>query len=151
MRLRCCASAPLARPPAPLQAYFSYDAHKSGGVTVSHLRFGPSPISAPFMVEKADYLAVHHSSYLTKYDTLAGLRPGGVLVVNAVCYGDGLAALDAVTPDRVKRQLAELKPSVYMIDARAVAAATGLGKHVNMVMQVRALGGGGGGAVVVGE
>ncbi len=68
--------------PLGAQAYFSYDAHKSGGVTVSHLRFGPSKIRAPYLVQQADYMAVNHQSYMAKYDTLACLKPGGVLVLN---------------------------------------------------------------------
>jgi hypothetical protein len=66
-----------------LQAYFAYDAHKSGGVTVSHLRFGPQPIASSYLVGEADYLGVHLQSYLTKYDCLSRLKPGGVLVLNA--------------------------------------------------------------------
>lgn len=61
----------------------SYDAHKSGGVTVSHLRFGPKPLTSSYLVNEADYLGVHLQSYLTKYDCLSRLKPGGVLVINA--------------------------------------------------------------------
>lgn len=66
-----------------LQAYFSYDAHKSGGVTVSHLRFGPEPLTSSYLIGEADYLGVHLQAYLSKYDCLSRLKPGGVLVINA--------------------------------------------------------------------
>ncbi|KAG1661267.1 hypothetical protein FOA52_003725 [Chlamydomonas sp. UWO 241] len=115
------------------QAYFAYDAHKSGGVTVSHLRFGPQPIGASYCIEQADYMAVAMQSYMHKFDTLAKLRPGGTLVLNTV--HTSVEALDAFLPARVKRQLAQLQPAFYVIDARAVADSVGLGKFVNMVMQ----------------
>ncbi|GLC36254.1 hypothetical protein PLESTM_000423900 [Pleodorina starrii] len=119
--------------PLSAQAYFSYDAHKSGGVTVSHLRFGPEKIAAPYLVQQADYMAVNHQSYMAKYDTLASLKPGGVLVLNTTFTT--VESLTKYLPDKVKRQLAGLKPRLYLIDAAAVARASGLGKHVNMVMQ----------------
>ncbi|GFR48672.1 hypothetical protein Agub_g10627 [Astrephomene gubernaculifera] len=115
------------------QAYFSYDAHKSGGVTVSHLRFGPSKIRAPYLVQQADYLAINHQSYLAKYDTLSAVKPGGVVVINT--RFTNVESLSNYLPAKVKKQLAALKPQLYLIDALAVAKATGLGKHVNMVMQ----------------
>ncbi|KAG2495627.1 hypothetical protein HYH03_006227 [Edaphochlamys debaryana] len=115
------------------QAYFSYDAKKSGGVTVSHLRFGPHKIAAPYLVQQADYMAINHQSYLAKYDTLVNLKPGGVVVVNTT-FTD-VAALSKYLPAKVKKQLASLQPRLYLIDAAAVARASGLGKHVNMVMQ----------------
>ncbi|GFR48675.1 hypothetical protein Agub_g10630, partial [Astrephomene gubernaculifera] len=115
------------------QAYFSYDAHKSGGVTVSHLRFGPSKIRAPYLVQQADYLAINHQSYLAKYDTLNSLKSGGVVVLNT--RFTEVDSLSGYLPAKVKKQLAALKPQLYLIDALAVAKATGLGKHVNMVMQ----------------
>jgi len=64
------------------QAYFSFDAHKSGGVTVSHLRFGPSPINSAYLISEADYLGIHKDNYLCKFDCLSRLAPGGVLVIN---------------------------------------------------------------------
>lgn len=119
-------------PVAP-QAYFAYDAHKSGGVTVSHLRFGPKPLTSSYLVNQADYLAVHLQSYLSKYDCISRLKPGGVLVVNATWKS--AEEMDAALPARVKRQIAALKPQLYVVDARAVADSVGLGKRVNMVMQ----------------
>mmetsp|Transcript_33261 Transcript_33261/g.73565 ORF Transcript_33261/g.73565 Transcript_33261/m.73565 type:complete len:1321 (+) Transcript_33261:162-4124(+) len=115
------------------QAYFSYDAHKSGGVTVSHLRFGPQPIGSSYLIEQADYLAVHHQSYMQKYDVLSKLRPGGVLLLNSV-FTD-VASLETFLPAPVKRRMAELQPQLYVLDARQVADTVGLGKRINMVMQ----------------
>jgi pyruvate-ferredoxin/flavodoxin oxidoreductase len=115
------------------QAYFSYDAHKSGGVTISHLRFGPQPISSSYLIDAADYLAVGQQAYLAKYDVLSALRPGGTLVLNAT-WRD-VDAMGRALPQHVRRQLAQLQPRLYVIDANAVAEAVGLGKRVNMVMQ----------------
>ncbi|GLC52240.1 hypothetical protein PLESTB_000599400 [Pleodorina starrii] len=121
--------------PLSAQAYFQYDAHKSGGVTVSHLRFGPEKIAAPYLVQQADYMAVNHQSYMAKYDILASLKPGGVLVLNTTFTT--VESLTKYLPDKVKRQLAVLKPRLYLIDAWSVARDSGLGsKHVNMVMQI---------------
>lgn len=115
------------------QAAFSYDAHKSGGVTVSHLRFGSAPISASYYIEQADYLAVHVAPYMQKFDILSKLRPGGTLVLNTV-FTD-VERLEKFLPDKVKRKLAQLQPEFYVIDARAAADKVGLGKFINMVMQ----------------
>lgn len=120
--------------PLHAQAYFAYDAHKSGGVTTSHLRFGPSPLTSSYLVQDgmADYVAVHNQSYLLKYDFLASLKPGGVLVLNTA-WDD--KDLDKWLPLPVKRKLAELRPQVYAIDAGHVANEVGLGRRINMVMQ----------------
>ncbi|WIA36898.1 hypothetical protein OEZ86_008144 [Tetradesmus obliquus] len=115
------------------QAYFSYDAHKSGGVTVSHLRFGPKPITSSYLVGEADYLGIHLQSYLSKYDCLSRLKPGGVCVLNATWKS--AREMEAALPAKVLRQLAALGPQLYVVDARAVADAVGLGKRINMVMQ----------------
>ncbi|GAB4824108.1 hypothetical protein N2152v2_011154 [Parachlorella kessleri] len=115
------------------QAYFSYDAHKSGGVTVSHLRFGPDPISAPYLVHRAHYLGVHQAHYLAKYDVLSGLRPGGVLLVNAPWRS--LEELEQHLSPKARTHMAALRPQVYTLDAAAVAQEVGLGRRINMVMQ----------------
>jgi len=87
------------------QGYFAYDAHKSGGVTVSHLRFGPSPITSQYLVRAADYVAVHHHSYFHKYDWYSAIKPGGKLVLNCEYPADEVALR---LPVDVKRHLAEL-------------------------------------------
>lgn len=115
------------------QAYFSYDAHKSGGVTVSHLRFGPHSIAAPWLVDMAHYVGVHQAAYWSKFDVLAGLRPGGTVLINAPWKT--FAEVEAAMPAKTKTRLAALRPKLYCLDAGAVAAEAGLGRRVNMVMQ----------------
>eukprot|EP00798_Chlamydomonas_sp_ICE-L_P005518 gene5518-4149_t len=103
---------------------------QSGGVTVSHLRFGPSPIGSSYLVEKADYMAINQMSYMQKFDTISKLAPGGVLVLNTP-----FTTVENVLPTKVKRDLARAHPELYVLDALAVAISVGLGKRVNMVMQ----------------
>jgi len=114
------------------QAYFAYDAHKSGGVTISHMRFGPNPISSQYLVSDADYVAVHNQAYVLKYNLLENLKPGGIFVLNTNWNRE---QLEKYLPLNVKRRLAELDARVYTIDASAVAESVGLGKRINMVMQ----------------
>ncbi|WIA16310.1 hypothetical protein OEZ85_013010 [Tetradesmus obliquus] len=116
-----------------VQASFNYDAHKSGGLTVSHLRFGPRSITSSYAIHRADYMGVHLAAYLTKFDCLSRLKSGGVLVVNAPWRSaeDVAAAL----PARLLRQLATLQPRLYVVDARRMADAVGLGGRINMAMQ----------------
>jgi pyruvate-ferredoxin/flavodoxin oxidoreductase len=115
------------------QAYFSYDAHKSGGVTVSHLRFGPKPIHAPFLVDMAHYIGVHQEVYFSKFDTLAGLRPGGTVLVNA--KWKSFEEMEKHMHPMTRSRIAQLRPKLYCLDAGAVAEEVGLGRRVNMVMQ----------------
>eukprot|EP00887_Chlorella_sp_A99_P003750 scaffold7.g3750.t1 len=115
------------------QAYFSYDAHKSGGVTVSHLRFGPHHISAPYLVGMAHYIGVHQMTYFGRFDTLAALRPGGTVLINAPWKS--WEEVEKAMPPKTRARVASLRPKLYCIDAGAVAAEVGLGRRVNMVMQ----------------
>eukprot|EP00927_Polykrikos_kofoidii_P046141 TRINITY_DN40337_c0_g1_i1.p1 TRINITY_DN40337_c0_g1~~TRINITY_DN40337_c0_g1_i1.p1 ORF type:complete len:1902 (+),score=402.20 TRINITY_DN40337_c0_g1_i1:435-5708(+) len=114
------------------QAYFEYDAKKSGGVTISHLRFGPLPIRAPYTVRQADYLAVHKESYVNKYEMARFLKPGGVLVINC---GWSPEELDCKLPVAMRRELALRKARLYVIDATKIGVRVGLGKRINMIMQ----------------
>lgn len=114
------------------QAYFEYDAKKSGGVTISHLRFGPRPIRAPYNVRSADYLAIHKESYVHNYDMARYLKPGGVCVINCTCSAEEIGAQ---LPARMKRDLALRKARLYIIDATKIAVKAGLGKRINMIMQ----------------
>jgi pyruvate-ferredoxin/flavodoxin oxidoreductase len=98
------------QPGVNAQAYFSYDAHKSGGVTVSHLRFGPQPIRAPWLVDMAHYVGVHQQQYWAKYDVLAGLRPGGTVLINAPWRS--FEELERHMHPRTRARLAELRPKV---------------------------------------
>ena len=114
------------------QGYFFYDSKKSGGVTVSHLRFGKTPIQAPYLVNAADFVAVHNQSYVYKYNVCNGLKKGGVFLLNCNWKPE---ELDEVLPGAMKRYLAENKVQFYIIDAVAIAKEIGLGGRINMIMQ----------------
>jgi len=114
------------------QGYFSYDSKKSGGVTISDLRFGKKPIKSTYLVNTADYVACHNQAYLEQYDMLKALKPGGVFVLNTIWTAD---ELERRLPGDVKRALAEKKARFYIIDAYRIAREIGLGNRINMVMQ----------------
>jgi pyruvate-ferredoxin/flavodoxin oxidoreductase len=114
------------------QAYFAYDAKKSGGTTISHLRFGPEPIQSSYLVKTADYVACHNPAYVDKYDLLAGIKDGGVFVLN--CPWDA-EELDKHLPAGLKRTIAEKNLDFYTVDAVRIAGEVGLGGRINMIMQ----------------
>lgn len=114
------------------QGYFAYDSKKSGGVTISHLRFGPDPIRKPYLIRKADYIACHRPSYIYKYDLLRGFKPGGIFLLNSPWRKEDL---ERVLPAAMKRKLAALKAKFYIIDAFEIAKNIGLGGRINMIMQ----------------
>jgi pyruvate-ferredoxin/flavodoxin oxidoreductase len=114
------------------QAYFSYDSKKSGGTTVSHLRFGPNPIRSPYLVYNADYIACHNKSFLYNYDILKGLKKKGVFVLNCPWNAD---ELETNLPAKLKRYIAQNDISFYTIDAVKIAGDIGLGNRINMIMQ----------------
>ena len=115
------------------QAYFAYDAHKSGGLTVSHLRFGPDPITSEYKIENADYIGCHTTSYVHKFDMVKNLKQGGTFVLNAPWKT--VEELDANLPPAFKRELADKNAQFYVIDATSVAQKVGLRQRINMVMQ----------------
>lgn len=115
-----------------VQAYFSYDSKKSGGTTVSHLRFGPKPIRSPYLVYNADYIACHNKSFLYNYDILKGLKNKGVFVLN--CPWD-MEELELNLPASLKRYIAKNSIDFYIIDAIKIAGEIGLGNRINMIMQ----------------
>jgi len=114
------------------QGYFAYDSKKSGGITVSHLRFGPKPIQSSYLVKTADYVACHNPAYVQKYDLLAGVKDGGTFVLNCPWDLDGL---NEHLPASLKRTIAEKKLKFYTIDAVKIAGDVGLGGRINMIMQ----------------
>ncbi|KAL0229112.1 hypothetical protein GEMRC1_013732 [Eukaryota sp. GEM-RC1] len=114
------------------QAYFQYDAKKSGGFTVSHLRFGPEPIKAPYMIEDADYVACHNPSYLSRYDMVKRLKKNGTFVLNSHFSAE---QMETELPDWVKKSLAQKNAKFYNIDAAAIAKSVGLTGRINMIMQ----------------
>lgn len=114
------------------QAYFSYDSKKSGGTTVSHLRFGKKPIKSPYLVYNADYIACHNRTFLYNYDLLKGLKNGGSFVLN--CPWNEKQLEDKL-PASMKKYIAENNINFYTIDAIDIARNIGLGGRINMIMQ----------------
>ena len=114
------------------QGYFSYDSKKSGGVTISHLRFGDSKIRSTYLIDQADYTACHKTSYVHQYDVLEGLKPGGTFLLN--CPWDA-AELEAELPAKMKKYIAENNIQFYTIDAVKIAKEVGLKNRINMVTQ----------------
>ncbi|MCL1918294.1 MAG: pyruvate:ferredoxin (flavodoxin) oxidoreductase [Peptococcaceae bacterium] len=114
------------------QAYFFYDSKKSGGATISHLRFGKTPIKAPYLVNNANYVGCHNQSYVTKYNLIKALRPGGTFVLNCQWTPE---ELDAKLPGALKREIADKNVKFYIIDAVKIARSLGLGGRINMIMQ----------------
>jgi pyruvate-ferredoxin/flavodoxin oxidoreductase len=115
-----------------VQGYFSYDSKKSGGTTVSHLRFGPKPLRSPYLVYKADYIACHNKSFLYNYDILKGLKENGIFVLNCPWKEE---ELDKYLPPSIKRYIANNNVKFYTIDALKIASEIGLGNRINMIMQ----------------
>ncbi len=116
-----------------VQGYFYYDSKKSGGVTVSHLRFGNSPIRSEYLVEHADFVACHNPSYLTRYDMISQMKEEGVFLLN--CPWTTLNELNAYLPPTFKRQLAKKRLSLYVIDATKIANDVGLKGRTSTIMQ----------------
>ncbi len=114
------------------QAYFAYDSKKSGGFTVSHLRFGSAPITSSYLITKADYVACHKAAYVTQYDILEGIKEGGTFVLNS---NWSLADMEKHLPASMKRVIARKKLKFYNVDAVKVAQEVGLGGRINMIMQ----------------
>ncbi len=114
------------------QGYFSYDSKKSGGTTISHLRFGKNPIKSSYLVHEADYIACHNKSYVYHYDLLKGLKEGGTFVLNCPWSED---ELDEKLPASIKKYIAQNNIDFYTIDAVSIAQEIGLGGRINMIMQ----------------
>jgi len=119
--------------PLYAQGYFAYDARKSGGITVSHLRFSPHRIQSPYLVKKADFIACHNPSFVNKYDILEGIKEGGVFLLNSPWTT--LEEMEKMLPDHIKRTIAQKKLKFYNIDAVKIAQEVGLGGRINVIMQ----------------
>lgn len=115
-----------------VQAYFDYDSKKSGGITVSHLRFGNSPIRSTYLITKADFVACHNPSYMRKYNMVQELKDGGNFLLN--CTWDQ-AELESKLPGQVKRFIAEHNINFYTIDGVKIGKEIGLGGKINTVLQ----------------
>ena len=114
------------------QAYFAYDSKKSGGITISHLRFGDKPIRSTYLIDNADYIACHNQSYVNEYDLLKGLKKGGTFVLNTIWNEE---ELDKYLPARMKNYIANNKINFYTVNATKIAQDIGLGNRINMIMQ----------------
>ena len=114
------------------QGYFDYDAKKSGGITVSHLRFAPTQIRSSYFVNSADYVACHKANYVTIYDVLDGIKSGGTFVLNSSWT---LEDMEKELPADMRRTIAEKKLKFYNVDAVKIASGVGLGGRINMIMQ----------------
>ena len=116
-----------------VQAYFQYDSKKTGGVTVSHLRFGDSPIRSPYYINKANFVACHNPSYIIKgFPMVRDVKPGGTFLVNCQWSDEEFAQH---MPAVAKRYIAKNNVNVYLIDAIDLAAKVGMGKRTNTVLQ----------------
>jgi len=114
------------------QGYFSYDSKKSGGITVSHLRFGKNVIRSTYLIDEADYVACHNQSYVHQYDLLKGLKKGGTFVLNCKWNAE---ELNALLPAAMKRYMVKNDIQFYTIDGTGIAEEIGLGNRINMIMQ----------------
>ncbi len=114
------------------QAYFSYDSKKSGGVTVSHLRFGDTPIKSTYLINQADFVACHNESYINKYDMVQDVKPGGTFLLNCQWTPE---ELDEKLPGQVKRYIAENDVNFYIIDGVKLGKETGMGSRINTILQ----------------
>jgi pyruvate-ferredoxin/flavodoxin oxidoreductase len=114
------------------QAYFSYDSKKSGGITISHLRFGESPIQSTYLIDAADYIACHNPAYVNIYDVLDGIKEGGTFMLNSPWSAQ---EMEAKLPAAMRKTIAAKKLKFYTIDAVKIAGEVGLGGRINMIMQ----------------
>lgn len=114
------------------QGYFAYDSKKSGGITISHLRFGKSPIKSPYLIQTPHFVACHNQSYVNKYDVLEGLRDNGNFLLNCIWNQE---EVEEHLPAHMKRYIANHNINFYTIDAVKIAQEIGLGGRINMIMQ----------------
>ena len=115
------------------QGYFDYDSKKSGGITMSHLRFGKSPIKSTYLIDHADFIACHKQEYVNQYDLLQGMKEGGTFLLNTQWMT--LEALEEHLPASLKRKIAGLGCKFYVINAVDEAQKLGLGSRTNTIMQ----------------
>ena len=113
------------------QGYFEYDSKKSGGFTISHLRFGKTPIQSPYLIDSAEFIACHNPSYVTRYDILKGIKDGGVFLLNSPWNQE---EMDQMLPADMKNTIARKKLRFYNVNAIKIASEIGLGGRINMVM-----------------
>ena len=115
------------------QAYFFYDSKKSGGITVSHLRFGDTPIQSEYLIDSADFVQCSNPSYITRYDMTSDIKDGGTFLINT--SATTVEALEDFLPAQVKRDIATKNINLYVIDAIKIAAGLGLKGRTNTILQ----------------
>jgi pyruvate-ferredoxin/flavodoxin oxidoreductase len=115
------------------QGYFVYDSKKSGSMTISHLRFGPNPIHAPYLITQANFVACHQYGFLDRYDMLESVMPGGVFLLNSVYGPDEIWVR---LPQKVQEEIIDKHLRFFVIDAYKVARNSGMSGRINTVMQV---------------
>ena len=115
-----------------IQAYFQYDSKKTSGITISHLRFGDTPIKSPYYINKANFVACHNKSYLAKYDMVQDVKPGGTVLLDCDWSAE---ELDAKLPAKVKKYIAENNVNFYTINGTGIAIGLGNAKVKNTVLQ----------------
>ncbi len=115
------------------QGFFCYDSRKSGGTTISHLRIGHAPVTSPYLIDEADFIACHNPSYVERYDMLSKLKKGGRVLLN--CPWTDLKELEKELPAPFKRQLADKQATLYVIDGNEIAKEAGLSGRISTVMQ----------------
>jgi len=115
------------------QGYFAYDSKKSGGVTISHLRFGKKPIKSTYLIDQADFIACHKQEYVHMYDLLEGIKQGGTFLLNT--QWSSLEDLEKHLPASMKRQIAEKDINLYVLNGTDLGQEIGLGNRINMIMQ----------------
>ncbi|HCH74313.1 MAG TPA: pyruvate:ferredoxin (flavodoxin) oxidoreductase [Clostridiales bacterium] len=115
------------------QAYFFYDSKKSGGITVSHLRFGDTPIQSEYLIDSADFVQCSNPSYVTRYDMTSDIKEGGTLLINT--DATTVEALEHFLPAKVKQDIAKKHVNLYVIDAIKIAAGLGLKGRTNTILQ----------------
>ena len=115
-----------------VQAYFAYDSKKAGGVTISHLRFGKAPIKSTYFITKADFVACHVPAYVTKYDMVKDILPGGTFLLNCQWTPE---ELEKELPNRIKSHIAKNNIKLYTINGIKIANEIGLGRHISTVLQ----------------
>ncbi len=115
------------------QGYFSYDSKKSGGITISHLRFGKSKIKSPYLITQADFIALHNPAYIGRYDILKGIKEGGTFLLNSSWSNSEV--FSHLTRD-MQKTIIDKRIKFYNIDALSIAMDVGLGTRINTVMQV---------------
>ncbi|HQC54805.1 MAG TPA: pyruvate:ferredoxin (flavodoxin) oxidoreductase [Clostridia bacterium] len=118
--------------PKFVQGYFVYDSKKSGGITISHLRFGDTKIQSSYLIDQADFIACHTPSYIYRYDMVSDLKEGGTFLLN--CIWDP-SELDKELPAEVKNEIAKKKAKFYVLDGNAVLAKANARRGLNTVMQ----------------